>query len=956
MSQNQQVGFQRLKECRARCLAAALSISWALCGVSFAGRLDPAAWSIQQADGMGRPLSPIRFRVSQGSQPAAPGLRNLAAVVDNNLSTCLTLTNYASASNAPGLLIDLGQIGAVDRVVISGKNHQPQLWPNTYGNRTNPPLGLIVAYVGLTPQTLTNAAECTVPYDAGNPIDTEVDMRFSPVVGRYVRVELQTRVNWGVQHWPGAPLSGLPVVGDTGWNIAELEVFGSPSSSSLIKSNAVVLPAGAVEPLALAASELSYYLGELTGQPHPIIAPTETNNYSGTLYRIVDLKSLAPDYSTMTNNIAKGLLPDGVNVESDGREVVFRAWPYRCVLWSVWEFLERQGVRWVYPEAHGDWVPSGQGVRLDMLPLRFQPSAQCIFANWDTTSLQPWPVGVKQSLRQSYLYPWRNRWNYGWNGDGPLGGAEIPPLPSPATPLDASYSEGFVGYPHNFNSVLPVRVLEQHTNWWGFNPTAGSRINPTNAGATTFCMDNPDVIDWVAAKVVAVSSAAPVESSSPLTLSQFRTACNLLPMDSAAFCECSQWCRPTELPFVSHSVPWVTCYTNSLSEMYYRFVTQVASRVIASNSPATIGALAYADDFEPPSSIDSFPSNVQVEVCLYGAPNLPMSDAANAGMKQALDTWSKKCQRLGTYDYALLHTDYWQTNPCLPVPLVSGTVERARYLAQAGALNGECEATPTSLPHNPWNFYAYPRIRWNTNQTSDALLSEFFTGFYQEAAFPMLAYYKSLEQYQMTNGVDLHYQGYCYWVAPGAFPVSVLTSMETNLEAAEQLATNWFVVDRVAKARADFNWVMAQRGLSLTNLANLSSYPVVSSNASTALDLTKMQAPPNKPLGNYASLSGTKWFFGAQGQIQEALRFTQAGTYQVTVNARAVPYQGIYPILNVYAGPEKQTVTVSSTNSLNYSFSFAVPQGVWDMVLTYNNAAPGGARNIGINSVTLKRQ
>ena len=57
--------------------------------------------------------------------------------------------------------------------------------------------------------------------------------------------------------------------------------------------------------LALAASDLSYYLGELSGKPHPIITPANTNLYSGTIYRIVDLKGLAPSYATMTNNIAK---------------------------------------------------------------------------------------------------------------------------------------------------------------------------------------------------------------------------------------------------------------------------------------------------------------------------------------------------------------------------------------------------------------------------------------------------------------------------------------------------------------------------------------------------------------------------------------------------------------------------------------------------------------------------
>lgn len=43
---------------------------------------------------------------------------------------------------------------------------------------------------------------------------------------------------------------------------------------------------------------------------------------------------------------------------------------YANVRRSVWAFLENQGVRWLYPDEHGDFVPTGKGVSLDGLPLR----------------------------------------------------------------------------------------------------------------------------------------------------------------------------------------------------------------------------------------------------------------------------------------------------------------------------------------------------------------------------------------------------------------------------------------------------------------------------------------------------------------------------------------------------------------------------------------------------------
>jgi hypothetical protein len=317
---------------------------------------------------------------------------------------------------------------------------------------------------GVWPPT-NRVGSFTVPYDAGNPVDTEVDIRFNPTAGRYVLIQLQTNVIWGVNYWPGHALKFQPPAPtNLTWRVAELEIHGF--NGTFPHSDAVVLSAPAPEPLTLAANELSYYLGELAGRPVPIITPAATNNYPGVLYCINDLKPLAPDYGTMMSNISAGLLPDNVNIQICGRQVMFTAWPYRCVLWSVWEFLERQGVRWLYPDAQGDYVPCGKGIDLSFLPLHYTPAATSIYANWNTSSLEPWPQRGLQSIRQSYLYPWRNRWNYSWNGYGPLGGGEIPAAPAPGM-LSAEYKEKFDGYPHNFKSVVPNRILlSMGTNWW----------------------------------------------------------------------------------------------------------------------------------------------------------------------------------------------------------------------------------------------------------------------------------------------------------------------------------------------------------------------------------------------------------------------------------------------------------------------------------------------------------
>jgi hypothetical protein len=897
------------------------------------------------------PSPPTNLRITFGSSIAsqantakvtsnvAPPPNVLVNVTDNQLGT------YSTLASPEILLIDLGQPCAVDRVLLMGTSNQVSRWPNYSQNANTAPLGLLVVYVGNAGNTSNQVAQYTVPCDAGNPIEADADLRFSPAVGRYVRIEFHNQVAWGNNYWPGYAIGSQPAPTNVTMNVREIELYGfSGAAATQTNLNAVVLPTNAPAPLALAAQDLSYYLSELTGSPHPIILPQSTNQFSGTIYRIVDLASLAPNYATMMANIASGALNTNVQVAVSGREIIFSSWPYRCVLWSVWEFLERQGIRWVYPDSHGDFIPTGAGVNLSVAPFQYVPPTESIYANFDLNVLEPWPVYQLESPRQEFLYFWRNRWTF-QSGYGPLGGPEIPAMPSPNVVVNSNFTEGFVGYPHNFSSVVPQRIVDQNSNWWGYSTTTGTRMPPESNGAPAFCMDNPSLISWVAAKMTNIAAAQPLACAWPLNICHWHRPFNLLPLDATVYCADPQWCTPSNGPPQANPEPWVKLYGNACSGEYYSFVTAVANAVQQMHSGALVGALAYADVFVPPATIASFPTNVQVEVCLYGAPNLPMTAAANAGLKSALDGWHARCGNLATYDYALLHTDYPQPDPRLPAPLVAGTLGRSQYLASLGAADGGSQGNLDSLPYNPWNFYAYPRTRWNTNQTAAQIEQEFFNGYFREAAAPALAYYQTLENYQVTNGVNLHYAGYCYGMTPGAFPISILAQMQGYLTQAQAAATNWYVVQRVANLAAGFNWLVANSSDNLVgvNLNDTSPYPVLNPQPfPVAVNLTNMTAPPNSVTGNNAYLQGPAqgfasydWWFGGVGLIQQTYNMA-AGTYKVDVVASGVASGGTWPVMNIYLGPAWNCATVTSSTNATYSFTNTIPGGVFDLVASYN--------------------
>jgi hypothetical protein len=916
-----------------------LTISGILALPAAAAPLSPAAWhvgSIQQT------LPPPTIRVVNTNSTdtnVTATATDFSVVCDKNPATSVILTNLASYTKSPSLMIDLGQSFAVDRVVICGQNNGLRIWTDASANSTTLPMGLVVAYVGDSPKAMTNVGNYMIPYDAGNPISQPMDIRFSPANGRYVKLELQTRVNWTSGAYAINSSYGWTDVtqpADRTWEVSEVEIFGS---TNLVATNAVVLAASAPAPLKLAASELSYYLSELTGQPHPIITPAQTNSYPGTLYVIADLKSLAPDFPTMTNNIALGLLPaNEVNVTKSGRVVTFKGWPYRCVLWSVWEFLERQGVHWTAPDVHGEYVPL-TGVNLAILPLTMQSTAKTIYANWDVQLLEPWPHWIAQSLQPGYLYVWRNRWTCGWNS-GLIGGDEVP-VPPTSGSIAANYAEGMDGYPHNLSTVVPDRILGANPSWWGsldgvnFSPT-GVQLSLASSGAAS----------WIANKIKAWDAYSPLAKTKYFMLNPLRKSYNVLPVDAARFSiDPASVAANALYSGTNSSIAWITGSTHS-GGAYYKMISTVAN--LAPNQ--LIGGLAYADVFDPPKS--NYPANVQMDVCLYGSPNLPFTAPANTEMKSALETWRQRCSKLSTYDYALLFVDWWQTDPRVPVPMVTALVDRARYLASIGAQNGGTQAllgapeAVESLKYNPWDFYAYPRARWNTNQTGDQILNDFFTGYYREAAAPMLAYYKAMENNQYSNNVSMHFLGYCYWAMPGAFPLPVLNEMNTQLAQARAMATNWYVINRLNEAKASFDWLLLQCGVTNTAmLTNYTAYPSVPTSGTYTVTLTKFSnfnIPHNYYYDAIWNEGGNQsWNFDGAAIIKQPLNFAKAGRYRVDVSMRCSYSDGTkYPTLRVFLGPTAtSTDTITSSTTQTRTYYLNVPTAAaYDLVLVQDVA------------------
>lgn len=688
----------------------------------------------------------------------------------------------------------------------------------------------------------------------GREIRVEASLRFPPTAARYFILEL-TR-------------AGVP----NRWNLGELELYGWAGNGLQDRNEAVLLNTQAPDPLKLAAQELSYYLGELAGRPVPVVTPAAAASYTGTLFRVLDLKPLAPTYADMTNNMARGLFPDTpVNVEREGREVIFRAWPYRNLLWSVWEYLDRQGIKFVYPDAHGDYVPVGRGIDPDVAPFQYTPSTDHIYANFGVEYLREDP--------DAFLHFWRNRWTHTWGGHqrDAFGGSEVPARPMPPYQPAPEYVEGFDGYPHNFNNVVPERILQANPEWCGIltnqewaSWVGADKLNrrlPPRQNNSAFDMSNPGLRQFVINKAINVWNGH-LPWNGPIYW--------LLPEDSTLFSE-DPVSVALRAPLAEDYIPFTFPYAYSVSGDYYDFVSAIAEGIQTALPEAKVGAMAYSNTHRPPDRTNPLPANVLVDICMYGVRNLPMSSPKNAALRERLLQWEGLATHLRHYDYDLIHCE---TGPLkMPVPLVSAFADKARFFAQHRMLAGGTQADFDTLPYNPWNYYAYPRFHWNLDLAPETVLHDFFTGYFREAAEPMLNYYTTLERFLIANNVSLHGRGYDYGMRVGAYPINVLRKMHQHLLAAEAAATYWVTRQRVAKVREGFNWILQQRELDLDDLMNTSWAPRVGPGQDYTLDLRYARVQTD------GQDVGDAWFMYSWAQVGDYVHITTPGRYRVTFRA-----------------------------------------------------------------------
>jgi len=891
--------------------------------------------------------------------------------------------------------LDMGGTNTIVGVFTSGTNYSyTPMWPNNVNTtwQTNP-IGVVNVYVGNSSPATNLVGTQWVPYDAnfsngafnaGSVIESQTSIRFTPIVGRYVTLSLLTNQNWSATN---AYWTLISPPANLIWDCFTNQIHGSLGSYTNL--DAVVAATNSLGGgLLQCSSDLSYYLSELEGRPVPIILPSQTNSYPGTIYRVVDLQNNATSYAIQSSNLLNGVLPTNITATIQGtREVDFTGWPYMDVWYGVLNFLESQGVRWVYPDEDGDYIPYNSGVSLSSLPYNLNPSVKSIYANFAIGDFYPW-TRIDGPTRQGYLYWWRNHWTSTYSGSYLFSGSEIK-YEAALGIINSNYTEGFGSYPHNYNIVVPTRILEMtnqvingilvDTNWWGY--FGGQLVNPTNgvydaAGlgsysgiVLTWSQSNTNLSTWLANKVYNCDTSSPPDVNYALTYKSFSRYYGIYPIDDSSF---STNAAEVSLntPFKSTGDAWVgnPGLPISYSGEYCYLLTNVANKVTQlGDTNAIVSGLAYASLNSAPTNFGKLPSNLHMQVCVYGQPVLPTSSSYNASISNNWVNWSSMTTNLGSYGYDLLLTDYAQKNPLLIIPEVNGLIDRIKFLQSKGVFEAGCQGNPDQIPYNPWDYYAYPRTWWNNTLTESTVLTEFFTGYYSESSVPMLNFYNAFEQSVVTNNIALHglSSGYSESIFPGTFTFPVLYSMQTNLTLAYTECTNWVTLSRLNTVSNQFAWILQQLNLTGTNLNNPTVFAGVGTNSIKTLQSSNFVAIATTAGNPYFGANGGynqsdysqqyggqySWTLVNQySSIQNTLNFTNSGYYRIIVNG-GYGYLGNPGLCRVTIGANSASVTftnegdasgyISGYTNVLYVNSGANTIQIDSFNETNNSASPG---------------
>lgn len=508
-----------------------------------------------------------------------------------------------------------------------------------------------------------------------------------------------------------------------------------------------------------AARELQAYVQRISGAELPIVGEGEADGDTFAISlgstQSAEAAGIVPDEDTMGR--------DGFTMRSVDGGLIIRGRNDLGTLFGVYELLERHfGVRWYMPGEIGEVVPEADTLSLGQIDLTFKPSFRVRWVGSEDWALHQRMNAFVEAEGRDVGVNWK--WHF-----------------------------------HTFRRLIPPdEYYAEHPEYFAL--VDGERkITDSTTHGNQLCTSNPEVVREVAQNMIEVLDEDP--SIEIIALS---------PNDGGGFCECDQ-CVALDEP----DRDWFARYSRRLA----LFNNQVA-RIVAEKHPdVMIKVGAYAMYARPPLDPEwRSEDNLLWQLChIYFCHNHPLGSdhcvegetyeasdnfQPNQEYERILDQWTEIADHVFIYEY---YTLGGPSKANLPWPLVHTIRTDIPYYRDRDAEGFYTQLSDGLFYRQGINYYLTAKLAWNADLDADALLADYFTGFYGPAAEPMERFWMGLEQamidWNQCSSYGLRGTAHSQF-GPKVFTPEVMEAVGESLAEAEGLVEGEGAYEeRVALAR-----------------------------------------------------------------------------------------------------------------------------------------------------------
>jgi hypothetical protein len=275
------------------------------------------------------------------------------------------------------------------------------------------------------------------------------------------------------------------------------------------------------------------------------------------------------------------------------------------------------------------------------------------------------------------------------------------------------------GFCHTFNTFLPPQLFKTHPEYFAF--IDGKRkVNSSGNYAAHLCMTNPEVVKIVAANACKMLRANP--TAEIISISQND--------GGNGFCKCKKCLAMTKAE-------------GSISGPLLNFVNQVAGLIKKEFPNVKVETLAYLESFYPPRTIRPA-DNVYIRLCTdthsWSYPLFFVEESKKFFM--ALKKWHKIKANILIWDYVADYKSYLRPIPNLWVInhnynlFLKYNIKGVMFQGTFESFGGADAALKS---------WIMAKRLWNPEWKLEALLNDFITGYYGNAA-PIIAEYFNMQK------------------------------------------------------------------------------------------------------------------------------------------------------------------------------------------------------------------